>query len=186
MGERVIMNYVQPIRAKAVIDDMKIELMKNNYRDYFLFIIGINTGFRVSDILELKVSDVKGGQHIIIKEKKTGKTKRAYVSKQLKKDIDKYTANMGENEYLFPSQKGNKPIGRVQAYRILNNAAKKVGLDEIGTHTLRKTFGYWHYKQHKDVAVLQELFNHSSPSITKLYIGIRQDEIDNTMKDFYL
>jgi integrase len=94
---------------------------------------------------------------------------------------------MEDKEYLFKSQKGNnKPISRVQAYRILNNASEKIGLKEIGTHTLRKTFGYWHYQQYKDIALLQELFNHSAPSITLRYIGINQDIMDRTIEDFYL
>lgn len=78
------------------------------------------------------------------------------------------------------------PIGRVQAYRILNSAAKAVGLSEIGTHTLRKTFGYHFYQQYKDVALLQELFNHSAPSVTLRYIGINQDALDKAMSGFEL
>ncbi|WP_255473182.1 hypothetical protein [Rummeliibacillus sp. SL167] len=50
---------------------------------------------------------------------------------------------------------------------------------------MRKTFGYHHYKQHKDVAVLQQLFNHSAPSsITMKYIGVTEDEVDATMESF--
>ena len=94
---------------------------------------------------------------------------------------------MEEEEYLFQSRKGkDKPISRVQAYRILNSAGAKVGLKEIGTHTLRKTFGYWHYKQNKDVALLQEIFNHSAPSVTLRYIGINEDIKDNSIENFYL
>ena len=78
------------------------------------------------------------------------------------------------------------PISRVQAYRVLNDAARELKLDEIGTHTMRKTFGYWHYKQHKDIAILQDIFNHSAPSITLKYIGINDDVKDNTLKDFFL
>jgi integrase len=74
----------------------------------------------------------------------------------------------------------------VQAYRILNKAAKNIGIGEIGTHTLRKTFGYLFYQKTKDVALLQELFNHSAPSITLRYIGINQDLMDNAMDDFKL
>ena len=77
-------------------------------------------------------------------------------------------------------------IGRVQAYRILNKAAAEVGLIEIGTHTLRKTFGYHFYKRYKDVALLQEIFNHSAPSITLRYIGINQDIIDEAVGGFHL
>lgn len=181
------MKEVQPIRDKNKIEEMKSELLKKGLRDYTLFIIGINTGLRISDLLDLKVEDVKNKSHIILTEQKTGKNKRFMINRQLREDIDKYINNMGSNEYLFQSQKGkNKPISRVQAYRILNNAASKIGLDEIGTHTLRKTFGYWHYKQYKDVALLQELFNHSAPSVTLRYIGINQDAMDKTIRDFYL
>jgi len=68
----------------------------------------------------------------------------------------------------------------------LKKAAEKLGIEKVGTHTLRKTFGYHHYQRNKDVAILQKLFNHSSPSITLEYIGISQDEQDQSMKDFYL
>jgi len=59
-------------------------------------------------------------------------------------------------------------------------------LESIGNHSTRKTFGYHHYKQHKDVALLQQLFNHSAPSVTLDYIGINQDIQDDSMKNFSL
>jgi len=94
---------------------------------------------------------------------------------------------MFDDDFLFRSREGkNKPISRVRAYQLLSDVAKKVGLEEIGTHTLRKTFGYWHYKQHKDIALLQELFNHSAPSVTLRYIGINQDAMDQSLENFYL
>ncbi|MFW6030423.1 MAG: tyrosine-type recombinase/integrase, partial [Halanaerobiales bacterium] len=131
--------------------------------------------------------DVKNRTHISITEKKTGKTKRALINSRLKEDIDRYITSLSDDEYLFKSQKGtNKPVSRVQAYRILNKAAMAVNLDSIGTHSLRKTFGYWHYQTHKNVALLQELFNHSAPSITLRYIGINQDIMDKSLQDFYL
>lgn len=179
------MELVQPIRDKDTIEKFKVELLKGGYRNYLLFVIGINTGLRISDILPLKVNDVKGS-HIIIKEKKTGKSKRFKINSYLKREIDKYIENMNDKDYLFPSRKGDKPITRVQAYRILNKVADKLGIEEVGTHTLRKTFGYWHYQQHKDVAILQEIFNHSAPSITLRYIGINADIIDNSIDNFYL
>lgn len=64
----------------------------------------------------------------------------------------------------------NQHITRFRAYVILNEVAQKCGLEEIGTHTLRKTFGYHYYQQTHDIATLQQLFNHSSPSITLKYI----------------
>ena len=101
--------------------------------------------------------------------------------------MEKYTKNMKTGECLFKSRKGeNRPITTVQAYRIISEAAKRIGLEEIGTHTMRKTFGYWHYQQYKDVAILQEIFNHSSPSVTLRYIGINQDNIDKSYINFSL
>ena len=58
--------------------------------------------------------------------------------------------------------------------------------DKFGTHTMRKTFGYHHYKKFKDVAMLQKIFNHSSPEITLRYIGIEQDEIDESYTNFVI
>jgi integrase len=181
------MELVQPIREKEKIEQMKIELLKTGYRDYMIFVIGINTGLRISDILALKIEAVKNKTHINIKEQKTGKDKRFMINSYLKQDIDRYIQGMNDDKYLFTSRKGeNKPITRVQAYRILNAAADKIGLEDIGTHTLRKTFGYWHYKQYKDVAILQDIFNHSAPSITLKYIGINDDIKDQTIENFYL
>ena len=181
------MKTVQPLREKESIERMKAELLKKGYRNYMLFVVGINTGLRISDILQIKVEDVKDRTHIVINEKKTEKSKRFKINDQLKEDINQYIESMNPGEYLFQSQKGgNKPISRVQAYRILNEAAGRVGLEEIGTHTMRKTFGYWYYKQYKDIALLQKLFNHSSPSVTLEYIGISQDFMDSTIDNFYL
>ena len=73
------------------------------------------------------------------------------------------------------------------AYMIINDACRKAGItDAIGTHSLRKCFGYWHYDNFHDVAILQYLFNHSSPSITLRYIGITQNEVEKTLQQFEL
>ena len=177
---------VQPIRSKNKIEEIKQLLKMQSYRDYFLFVLGINCGLRISDMLQLKVGDVLGKEHIQLKEGKTDKYKRFRINAALQEEISIYTAFMLEEEYLFPSRKGVKPITRVQAYRILNDAAKQVGQEEIGTHTLRKTFGYHFYKKTKDVAMLQDIFNHSAPIVTKRYIGISQDEIDQAIDEFSL
>jgi integrase len=177
---------VQPIRSLEKIEEIKQLLKAQSKRDYFLFVMGINCGLRISDMLQLKVKDVLGKDYIRITEDKTDKPKRFKINAYLQNEIAMYTAGMSSDDYLFPSRKGNKPITRIQAYRILNTVAEKVGLEEIGTHTLRKTFGYHFYKKTKDVAMLQDIFNHSAPSVTKRYIGISQDEIDQAIDDFSL
>lgn len=180
------MKFVQPIRDKEVLEQFKKELMKISYRDYMMFVIGINTGLRIGDLLSLKVEDVRARTHIIITEQKTGKYKRFLINDMLRMEINKYIDGMRQEEYLFKSRKGDKHISRVQAYRILNKVAAKLGMDEISCHSMRKSFGYWHYQQYKDVAILQSILNHSSPSITLRYIGISDENKDETIKDFYL
>ena len=186
------MNVVQPIREREKLEELKEELMKKGTRNYMLFYTGINSGMRVSDIVKLKKDDIRNSdnsmkKHITVIEKKTGKSKRFPLCNGLLVEMEKYTRNMELGEYLFKSRKGdNTPITTVQAYRIINESSKNIGLDEIGTHTMRKTFGYFHYKQYKDVAILQEIFNHSAPSVTLRYIGINQDEIDDSYKNFRL
>lgn len=179
------MKEVQPIRSLEKIQDMKLYLAKTGSRNVLLFSMGINVGLRISDLLSLKVLDVRGRDEYILREKKTKKTKRIMLH-AVKQEIYEYTKNMADDEYLFASRKGGEPISRVQAYRILNKAAAAVGLEEIGTHTLRKTFGYHFYRKNQNVAMLQQLFNHSSPSITMRYIGITQDEIAAEWSDFAL
>ena len=180
-------NEMQPIRDLEMLEKVKQELKKQNYRDYVIFVTGINTGLRISDILTLKVDDVRNKSHITIRETKTQKSKRFIINPTLRAVLNPYIENMEDHEYLFQSRKGdNQPISRVQAYRALKQVGDKLGIEEFATHTMRKTFGYHHYQQYKDVAILQEIFNHSAPSITLRYIGITQDEIDQSYNGFGL
>ncbi len=69
------------------------------------------------------------------------------------------------------------------AYKILEDVEEKFGLSELGTHTLRKTFGYFFYKQYKDVALLMKIFGHTSEAYTLRYIGIEQESINKAMEN---
>ncbi|PHB58149.1 tyrosine-type recombinase/integrase [Bacillus wiedmannii] len=177
---------VQPIRSKEQIEDMKWALKRHcSERDYIMFLIGINTGLRVGDLLKLKTSDVKKKKKIIIQEGKTKKPRTIKLD-NIYNEIQAY-ANTVTSEWLFPSRKGDKPITTTQAYRQLNKAAEMADITEgIGTHTMRKTFGYWFYKQYKDVAKLQAILNHSHPQITLTYIGITEEEIEDSLNQFVL
>lgn len=181
------MKDVQPIRSYEKINDMKWSLKRFcGERDYFLFLLGINTGLRVSDLLKLKVKDMKKKKKIMVKEGKTEKPRIIYLD-NIYEELNEYLNTLDPKGWLFPSRKGDKHISRIQAYRQLTKAAKMVDLTEgIGTHTMRKTFGYWHYKQFKDVAELQMILNHSHPEITLKYIGITDEQIENNLKNFVL
>ena len=181
------MNIVEPIRNKNDLQKIENILAKQSMRNLLLFTIGTNCGLRISDILHLNVGDVRNKSHIEIREIKTGKRKRFPINNKLKPLVAEFVQNRhNDDEPLFLSKQGHR-LERTQCYRILKTACQKAGIKyKIGTHTLRKTFGYHHYKQFNNIALLQKIYNHSSPSVTLLYIGINQDIIDNSYKKFIL
>jgi integrase len=206
------MNTVQPIRDKEKIHQMESYLKSQSPRDYILFELGIYSGLRISDILTLKVKDLKNQDYFILREKKTDKPKHLAINPTLKKELAKYLLDKNDDDYIIgsreyrpflevktkvkdqktgktksikqkvPNTASNSPITREMAWNILNTAAKQVGLEEIGCHSLRKTFGYHLYLQtNKDIVLIQKLLNHSSPEVTLRYIGIMQDDMDSVV-----
>lgn len=179
------MNYVEPIRDPQKVEDISIYLRNQCERNYIMFIIGINSGLRISDILMLRVKDVKNKDYVSIREKKTGKQKIFPINTTMKKEIKAYCEERDLNEYLIKSREGkNKPLSRVMAYKIIRLAGEYYGITNLGTHSMRKTFGYHFYKQYKDIVVLQKIFNHTDPSITLYYIGVEQAAINTKIKNF--
>ena len=185
------MDTVHPIRNISKIESMKKALLASKgtgTRNHLLFVLGINSGLRISDLLNLKIGDVvdqKGNikKTISIREQKTGKEKAFPINRNASAAITLHIEEIGfidPRAPLFASRKGNKPISRIQAWEILNNAAEDVGImDSVGTHSLRKTFGYHAFRAGIGIERLQTILNHSSPAITLRYIGITQDEIDD-------
>ena len=179
---------VEPIRDKWQIMDLEKYLRMVNYRNMVIWVFGINTGLRISDILGLNVGDVRNKEVITLREKKTGKMKQFPLNKKLRSIIVDFISRRNDDEPLFVSQIIDHRLDRSQVYRMINQACEAVGITgvNIGTHTMRKTFGYHHYKRFKDVAILQQIFNHSSPNITLRYLGINQDEINRSYEKFEL
>lgn len=190
------MELVEPIRDMKQVDGMKDYLHDKSLRDYALFVLGINSGLRVSDLISLKVGDVmetrtKAKIRLRLREQKTGKLKDFPIGEKSRAAIQEYVTTCRKgwkpDEPLFASRKGNGHLQRAQVLRILSEAAERVGIHEsVGTHTLRKTFGYWRYKNTGDVTLIQKLLNHSSPAITLAYIGITRDQLDNMYTDYEL
>lgn len=184
------MKVVQPIRDKELIKDVAEYLKNRNERDYVLFAMGIYTGLRISDLLKIRVRDVQGVEHLVVTERKTGKSKRVKLSPTVREIINDYLANREPEryEFLFKSRnRKNRPISRERAYAILREAAEAFDMKSIGCHSMRKTFGYHVYKNTKNVALLQDMFNHSAPEITLRYIGVNQDTHDKAIDslDFF-
>ncbi|MBS4869851.1 MAG: tyrosine-type recombinase/integrase [Eubacterium sp.] len=187
------MNKVEPIRTKAKLDRIRNILIEQSYRNYMLFQFPIHIGMRIGDILELRVKDVKNKEYIYVTEMKTrhrkrNKRNRFTIPKTIRKELLDYIEyeQLKENDYLFyTSNRYCLHLSRRQAYNIIKNAAVKAGVTSaVGCHTLRKTFGYWHYKQFNDVAMLQKIFNHTTPEETLIYIGITDEQISSTLNNF--
>ncbi|MDR7318898.1 tyrosine-type recombinase/integrase [Brevibacillus nitrificans] len=179
------MKFVQPIRDPEIIRAIKKDLKsQKDIRNYLLFEIGINTGLRISDILQLRVKDLKK-KYLYLIEVKTKKQKQFEMNPHVRKELLTYLEGRDDEEFVIKSRQGvNKPLKRSMTYKILRKIAKKYGLEQIGNHTLRKTYGYFFYQETHDIAMLQKIFNHSDPQFTLRYIGIIQDTINEATKRF--
>lgn len=178
------MNFVQPIRDPDVIEQVELFLKEKNERNYILFLLGIYTGLRISDILSLKVKDLKDKKHLFIKEKKTRRKRynrrNIELNPILRKALKHYLKDKPDNEYVIRSRVGNnRPITRERAYMILKEVAIEFDIDSLACHSMRKTLGFHLYQQTKDIALVQKTLNHENPSYTLRYIGIEQDTVNS-------
>ena len=160
-----------------------------NYKMSLLIALGCFTGLRISDILALRWNQILYAEEFAIIEKKTGKQRTLRLNPQLQKHIQECYEQIkpiGIKAPILVSQKGT--VFTVQAInRILKEIKKKYRLKikNFSCHSLRKTFGRQVYTMNGDnselaLVKLMELFNHSSVSITKRYLGLRQEEILQT------
>lgn len=179
------MNYVEPIRDAGTVQDIADYLKTVHEKYYVMYEIGIYSGLRVSDILKLKVRDIRGKDCIRVREKKTGKEKLFPVNRELRPVLDQYCEGKQDYMYVVPSARAtDKAVSREYAYRVVHEAGEAFGLDNLGTHTMRKTFGYHFYLQTKDIVLLMRILNHSDEKKTLRYIGIEQSTINDAMRKF--
>lgn len=197
---------VYPIKNKQDVENIKQYFLRRSqeatnkedkkiYARYaMLWILGINTGRRMSDIVKLQWGDIfyEGREYKTegnrIKEKKTKKYKTIFLNKYAMEAIDNYIDEfnpcLDSDHFIFKSRETNakKPYIQVQTVgKALQVAAKSCGIKfNVNTHTVRKTFGYnWYIMHVNDVdalAHLQKLFNHSSASVTLKYIGMDDEQ----------
>lgn len=193
---------VQPIRSEATIRAIKGIISKdktaNASRNMLLWIIGTNTGLRISDILKLKLKDIidnKGEVRELLElvEQKTKRPRAIEIRPPVKREIEKFLKDTGAydlNEYLFKDRrKGkedlNKPITRVRAWQMINDWGRKAGVTyRIGTHTLRKVFGTFAFKAGIDLVYISEELGHRNVEVTRRYLGITKEATRKAFKDF--
>lgn len=192
------MKVVQPIRDLDVLHKCyEIAREHDKYRKTgetcweLILLVGFNTSLRVSDFRRFKVADLRGKDYAQIQAKKTGKEARILINPQARKEINRLLAGRKADEFIFQSRVHDpithkrKPITRQRCYQIINRIAKEAGIEErIGCHTLRKTFGYHYYKMTGDVVSLQRILCHSYQRETLVYIGVIQENIDESLMKF--
>ena len=198
----------EPIKSIEDIKRISEYLVSNGrYRDNMLFIVGINFGLRVSDLLRLRFNMVLDEtltfrDRFPILEKKTANTRKVRRNRYITindsaiqaitlyiKEMAKKGTPVHMDDYLFRGESNrcgnqNKPMNRVSVDRILKSICEEVGVNaKVSTHTLRKTFGYHQMvmsgNDPRKLLLLQKIFGHSTVSQTLDYIGITREEIED-------
>lgn len=186
-------NPVDPIREESDIKTL-IKFLDGNVRDSLLFILGINTGIRVTDILKLRVGDLrylKPEQVHQFIEGKTGKKNIIVINKSIRKALDRFIEDRkpDDREFLFKSAKRDpegqpQPISVGSVNRLVKGWAKAINIKtgNFGARTLRKTWGYQQrVKFGVGFEVIAKRYNHSSPAVTMRYLGIEDKEVHNVL-----
>jgi integrase len=172
------MEKVSSVKDKEKENELISRLFEIHPKYRILWYVGSTTGLRVSDILDLRVKDIK--KNITVIEKKTKKERTIKVSDTFIDEISQYATafHLQPSDHLIPGRTRNKPLNRVQAWRVIKQAAAEVGLDGIGTHSMRKTFATDLFALSGDAAVVQKALNHKYIETTLSYLGKRMVFID--------
>ena len=148
----------KPIKDIKRVFDIQDYLKYKSERNYVLFVLGITTGYRAGDLVELKVRDVKEairrGRFEILEGKKKNsnnireknrRARPAEILPEVETILKKYIRDKKDYEYMFPSRKGNKNIKVSRVTEILKEAAEYFGMEDITAHSMIKTYAYTVY-----------------------------------------
>lgn len=192
----------RPITSREIVLDIQDYLKYKNYRDYVLFLLGITTGYRAGDLVNLKVRDIKEALRLreftIFEGKKLNsknireknrKPRSVELIPEVAKVLKEYIKDKKDYEYIFSSRKGvNKPIGVQAISNILKEAGEYFGLKDISAHSMRKTYAYKIYvDSNKDILAVKELLGHRYIEETKRYIGLDKEmyhQYSKALNDF--
>lgn len=189
------MNEVSAIKNERVLVQIRNTLRgAEKWRDYALFRCGMNFGLRVSDLLRLEVSDVRSDEAIKssfqIREQKTGKTRVVTINDGSREGLEIYFGNVDLNDYdpLFKNPSTGKSLSRSQVWRLMNSWCWNAGLKNIriGSHSMRKTWGFHALKKGVPLELIQKRFNHKSQATTLRYIGVEASDIERVEREIIL
>ena len=191
------MNFVEPIRSTDKIAQIKNLLKgRDRARDLLLFVVGINSALRVSDLLDLRIGDFLDEQGAVrerfwVKEHKRGRRQEVVINQSIIEALALYrqaypAVEVNPNHFLFFSTRSHdygKPITRQQVWQFIATVCRDVGLrGNYGTHSLRKTWGYHARMNGVDLALIRHKLNHSDLAYTKRYLGILDEELEEVVR----
>ena len=177
------MKTVEAVKAPEQIAAIKGLLRSYSSSDLYVdvWIFGLNTALRISDLLNIKHSDIDGNS-ISLKEGKTGKLREITLNQSAMEVISRrYKANPTDI-YLFQvhsNRATGKPVSRESVARMFKEVGDKLKI-KLGTHSMRKTRGYAMYQGGARIELIAKVLNHSSTASTLRYIGIEKEDVQNT------
>ncbi len=166
------------------------------YKFCLLITIGVFTGLRISDLLQLRFSQFENADILTVQEQKTRKTRRIKINPDLKQIVQRVKCRMAItdiDQYIFLNKYGTKPIDQSYVNVKLKDILKRYDIvleGNTSSHLFRKTLGNRVLRlnnySNESVILLMELFGHSSPAITKRYLGLREQEILDVYDSLHL
>ena len=185
-GQKTTTTSMEWDQFKSLISKLERD---GEYKFCLLFVIGVFTGLRISDLLQLKFNQFTGSEFLNINERKTKKERRIKINSDLKDILERIKLKMDikdDDQFIFVNKYGTKPIDKSYVNVKLKEILHKYDIHlegNVSSHMFRKTLGNRALKlnnySNESIILLMELFNHSSPVTTKRYLGVRNSEIES-------
>lgn len=185
------MKEVEAIKDENVLKSIPVLLGKcytQQIADVWEF--GINTALRISDMLNIRYSDIRNGRLTVV-ESKTGKSADIPLNAKALAIVESITEEHPEGEFLFQSRTSRnlsgriKPLSRQYVAEAFKDIGETIGV-KLGTHSMRKTRGYFLYKSTNDIARVSKMLRHGSTGVTLRYIGVDKQEVDADFNELVL
>lgn len=195
-AKKTLKKYVYPIKDTELIKKIKENILNvendrynTKYRNYLLFVIGINIALRASDLRRLTWGDIFDNRRnyrdgIKIIEKKTNKERDLHYNKSIIDAVEFYLENMEIrkidlelDECIFKTRQA-ETICTDRIGKLVKQWCEEVGLgNRYSSHSLRKTWSYHFYQKTKDIARLQYILGHEDQRTTMRYIDVTEETV---------
>lgn len=155
---------------QAELDAFRVALRRYGNKFEVIFEVGLATGLRIGDILRLRYSDFLPDRYWVqVIEQKTGKARRVTVPDSLRYFLGQKLVYYGYDleSLLAPGRREGQAVSRNRVYRVFKAVGRELGMNDIGTHSMRKTFARTLYiSSGGDLEKVQNELNHKYPATT--------------------